>query len=579
MASNKYRALGRILQKGTLENEYVFYQRLFDDGHYYLYNKINRELGKVHNNWFKNGGHLNSQNLEQMSKIEANKERDMLEKIFQVDSFKGLEINEDFYKNFVRAINEALNLKKIFERNALLIQETKGQKNVLSFFDGYFYNAWEENMDKIQEEALIFFDKASDETTLDECIDKAINIYMPKILEDALHKWLVEAGLENGIQSTDKAQQDAYVEIFNQIMSLGINRNSNPFINTLYEQYHLDDIVNMIKQKVATKKTMSGKLNVGKRSKQAIQKILGTKSNKIRGQRAGFTYEAFRLQGLEIVADRLRKKGFKVQVDDTGKKGNQSADQTMYIGFDTSVIQDILDDWTISTTGSLREYNYDKIREIQERLKNVDNNGYVVYVSDKNYALGESFKERGGFAAKSQNYKNFKNIMMKVEKNFSLVMPAILQCIPGAIAGGTGQKEQWEEEIANYIAFMLFDDFETIGKDMVNTGNINYIHLMDLNGVMIPLSLILFLLSKAMKQAENIDQSSIVVTDISLPDYIMYPGQGIYGRYTNNAGEKPTEDELIQMWNEQRKEAIAKTTIQIHFLKDLREILQEYVSI
>lgn len=570
----KNRELGHILQKGSITDEYIYYERLYDDGHFSLYNRIGQEIRDADRVWQQNG-HLDSEQLYAMAKVEAQKEKDMLEKIFQVDSFDKVEINKDFYKNFVRALNEALNLKKVFERNTILMQNTKGQKNVLSFFDGYFYNAWKATWPKIAEEAEELF-YTNTKRPLDDCIGEILDKKMPEILTEAITEWLVVADKENGIKNNDMAAQDAYKEVYDRIMSFGLDKNTNPFIRTLYEQYHLDEVVEMIKGRVASKKTSSGKLNVGNRSKQAIEKILGSKSNKVKGQRAGFTYEAFRDQALGIIADKIRGKGYKVTNDWTGTKGNQSADHTLYIGFDLSPIQQILDDWTISTTGSLREYNYNKIKEVQDKLKNVKEGGYVVYISDKNYSMNEGFKERGGFAAKSQKYNNFKDVMINVEKNFNIIMPAILQCIPGAIGSNSGQKEKWEDEIANYIAYMLFDDFDTIGKDMINQGNINYIHIMDLNGVMIPLSLILFLLSEAMRKADFSDKSSYVSTSITLPDSILYPGEP--DRFTDNSGVSPTETELIQMWNEQRQEALSKTIIQIHFLKDLKEILQEYVK-
>jgi hypothetical protein len=45
--------------------------------------------------------------------------------------------------------------------------------------------------------------------------------------------------------------------------------------------------------------------------------------------------------------------------------------------------------------------------------------------------------------------------------------------------------------LAQDVAYVLFDDYATIGDDM----NGNSIHIMNLNGVMIPLSMILELLA------------------------------------------------------------------------------------
>jgi hypothetical protein len=53
------------------------------------------------------------------------------------DYYKDSERGHNF-KEVVDALNAALNLKEIYERNKILIKETKGQKGVYSWFPTYF---------------------------------------------------------------------------------------------------------------------------------------------------------------------------------------------------------------------------------------------------------------------------------------------------------------------------------------------------------------------------------------------------------------------------------------------------------
>jgi hypothetical protein len=66
-----------------------------------------------------------------------------------------------------------------------------------------------------------------------------------------------------------------------------------------------------------------------------------------------------------------------------------------------------------------------------------------------------------------------------------------MQTIPGAI--GASDKGQMEDRLAEYFACFLFDDLDFIGKESVGTSSMTQIHLTYLNGVYVPLSVLLSL--------------------------------------------------------------------------------------
>ena len=72
--------------------------------------------------------------------------------------------------------------------------------------------------------------------------------------------------------------------------------------------------------------------------------------------------------------------------------------------------------------------------------------------------------------------------------------------------------------LAQDVAYMLFDDYTTIGTKSASS---RAIHIMNLNGIMIPLSLILILLADAIENLDDLKaQRQIVNVKIKSPDIL-----------------------------------------------------------
>jgi hypothetical protein len=71
--------------------------------------------------------------------------------------------------------------------------------------------------------------------------------------------------------------------------------------------------------------------------------------------------------------------------------------------------------------------------------------------------------------------------------------------------------------LAQDVAYMLFDDYTTIG-DTGSGGKA--IHVMNLNGIMMPLSVVLSLLADAIEMIDDEAIRSIVSVDIKAPDIL-----------------------------------------------------------
>jgi hypothetical protein len=86
--------------------------------------------------------------------------------------------------------------------------------------------------------------------------------------------------------------------------------------------------------------------------------------------------------------------------------------------------------------------------------------------------------------------------METANRNVSSFIGAIEQLAKGAV-GQDLSKTDYADIISKNIAFLLFDDFNTIGSGLENGPS--SIHLMNLNGLFIPISSILYALGDALQ--------------------------------------------------------------------------------
>jgi hypothetical protein len=182
--------------------------------------------------------------------------------------------------------------------------------------------------------------------------------------------------------------------------------------------------------------------------------------------------------------------------------------------------------------------------------------------------LGSKFKGRGGFSAgTAMTAQQYGELFKNIENNIDTFVGAMMQLGKGAI--GESEKEPFEKIIASNVAYLLFDDYTTIGADQIGG---NALHVMDLNGIIIPLSVILSALSQAIEQGERESFRQIVDVHIHAPNilwddiseerkWVEQHGNGLY----HNA------------WVHQREVALDQTKIATHFMKAFQDIVRTYL--
>lgn len=542
-----------ITRSRSLSQLYVFYERLKDDGYMDLYGYVNRSLDTQGADLSDFTGAIS--NLRSMAGREAIKEKNLINKIFNANISIDLK-DRNSIQDFIRALNAALGFKDIYDRNIQLIKSTEGQKSVISFFPSYFIKVWNKEWPQMWRTIEGRINTASPKEVIISIVEQVIDQNIEDITENAIVE-MFNADPElkpEAYENSDKAK-NAYQSLLIQI---GKIKNAGSLANQIYHIYKLDEFAKQFTEllKNSNKKFL----------KQDIQK-LGSKGStslkdiarKLEAPRGGLTLEAIEHTVLGMMANSLSSiSGVKVEAFATGSLGVK-ADNILTYGIDPSIIDDTLK----SNEQISRKRNIEMFDELGEKLKNIKD-GYIVYSSAKNYTYNEGFKNRGGFGGENISLETYNDIMATVHNNINTFTGTILQLTKGAIGDSKGLKPLLEDAVAQDVAYLLFDDFKTIGNE-VGAGDTQAIHVMDLNGVLIPLSFFLSIYADALEAAtpRNIVKVNIKTTEIEFPTRkIQYLWESESGR---NA------------WDYQREVALNDTMINLHFLRDFKDIISSYL--
>lgn len=527
--------------KGTaksLAELYVYYQRLSTDGYYpklseYVNYAATRIVGQTYR--YSNDARA----VRAMAQSEFKKEKTILSEAF------GIKFDFDYYgdqksdsrgiKEVVEAINSTLNLKQVYERNLALIKKTKGQKGVYSWFPTYFMKAWNKRqhamLNKIEEE---FFHSRDLGESIEKVIDKEIN----DILLEGIALMLDGPEVENGIIKEHADLKDAYSSLLNYI---GKIEDKGSVARRIYDAYEIDKLKQMMLQTIKTDGIKASDFQW--QTNQMIHKDIY--------QRGGLTLEAIEQAIMNQISKEVNGKAIA-----SGKKGVK-ADNIFSIGIDPEIIYEALEQ-----SGRNRDENIEAFKELGQKLEGL-NKGFIVYTSDKNYTLNKNFK---GFGAGSLgvNALSFVKKIYGENAHTMTLVGTLHQLGDGAIL--EGKANAFEKLLAQEVAYMLFDDYATIGEADASGRSI---HIMNLNGIMIPLSMILTLLADAIEEVENNDKFVRQIVDVRIhAEPIEFETQQEQRDWEFQNPDK-------NAWEYQKELAIKQTNISAHFLKKFSNIVRQ----
>lgn len=505
------------------------------------------------------GRHLNqirtiSKNVEPYRRIaEAEKEKELalLREVFGQDLHINLQDKNDV-KMLIDALNSVLNIKDVYERNLRTLELSKGgAKSVISFFPTYFLQVWGEQWEDIYSATCETFSKGG--ITVENALKKEINSRIDGITIEAIERMLSAKAEMKGMREYDK-YNGAYRELLEAIRSVPKYRNE--ILERIRSIYQLDKISEDISNQLKGKGKAVTRSQISKKLKTSTKKPISVQS----ASRGGLTLEAIEKMIFNLVGDRVEV-GRAVH---TGQIGNMKADNILTIGIDSGIIEEWLEEMAY-TSGSSRADNIERIRQLQELTQHADR-GFIVYSSDKNYTLNQRFRDQFGFSAGSAiSAQSFYDVTRNINKNARTFTGLLVNTISGAIMDNKGVCDHLADTIAEDIAAMLFDDYQTIGDFRGNTGA-RAIHIMNLGNIMIPLSVFLTMFANAVERAKS-DPEDFVKVAIMIPE-IEFKTYSQQLEWQIRKGATSSD-----AWSYQRTQALQKTRISINFFREFRSFL------
>lgn len=511
----------------SLSSQYVFYQRLKDHPSAAL-----RALGNAAANNVGMAGNTSMhmpaivEQLRRMAATEAEKECALLDQVFGVPISLDPG-NRDFYTQIMKALNDAMSLRTVLERNIARIKAGETQISIAATFPSYFATQWSNCREQIMGEIQGMV-KSNRSMTAARAAEIVLSRELPNLVDNAIEAMLSSKDFKDG------PEQRGYIELINYFKT---TQWGSELSKNLYRLYHIDELKDsLIKQLKEDKR--KGKYN--RASRKDIDEIVGQN----RFSDGGLSLEYFENFVINSIAGSNAKQGWSVKGIHTGKYGVK-ADNIVVFGIDPNMVEEAL----ASTDAINRERNIQIFESLSNRLSKLDD-GFIVYSNAKNYSLSANFK--GFSSGQDISLQTYGNVIASVSQNTGTLLGAIANTIPGAV--GEGQKGNLTKIIATDIAYFLFDDVSIIGE---NTSGVKSLHVFNLDGSYIPLSALLFELAEAIEDALS-DPSQIVKVSIKTPSYIAFA---------------PGDDTGMERWNEQRAIALNNIRITATFLANFQSLM------
>lgn len=551
------------VQSRALEQNFVYYQRLWRT-YPQLFQNIKSRLYQTRQEL--ENVKTDGSKVRNMAQAELNKEISALQNVFHISIPNTVVYDKDFYNHLINAINRCIGIKQVYERNVLLVQNTKGQKSVISFFPTYLRKQLQHEFTEEGRLSKKVINQwaATSNTSIEEVVKEILDQELPNIVQDAIMRMLSEqTNVEN--KAIDQEYRTAYQQLYDELALFSQQKTISPLTKEIYDIYHVDELKQLILDKVIRSNSTS-KIRKNSQLNKKLQADFHA--------RGGYTLEAIGNAVANMMLDGI--KGGSVHTGNVRVEGNNhghdtgmKADYIITLNIDTMPVEEMIAHWTDESGEVSRQKSVEKIQKLYDEVKDIDN-GFIIYSSAKNYTYNEKF---GGFSAgNALSMDNFKEVMKNVgwKSNFNMVVGAILQIADGAIGANVLDKADLENLLARNVAYLLFDDVDQIGIE--NQSGTNTLHVMNLNGIYIPISLILFSLADAIDEAnESTARNLIRVTLTNQP--ILFKTAAEQRKWEEQNDASPYD-----AWVHQRTVALNNTKVQAHFLKNFQEIIQTYIT-
>ena len=531
---------------------YVFYNRLLTSD-----NWRSRTLGEVAERKFKDlsknisVGNI-STHIRLMAEEEAKKEQALLARIFGEEIHFDLK-DENFYYELTNLINLNMSLKGIFSRyKDRMLASGVGLVDISTLYATYFESALKKEWDSISRKIYNKIESSSSNKSFQLSAEEVLDIELERIHKDVIREMFSSPDFQYGDISGYVEVLDAYDK------SVGKTRLLE---EKIYKLYGIDKI----------KEYISNNENSLKQGVKSLLKHFPafTKKETDSGSwgsfyaTGGLSYEAFLEYIISVVGESDKLKGKNLKVTQTGPKQIRP-DITFSLLIDSNLVQD----WFENTAnGSTRKAAIESTKVLSEKLKEFSD-GFLVYVNAKTGVLNSGFMERGGFRGVSDmTLATYGETMSDKDipnmTNPGVLVSAIGSTMRGALMQSPQDRANLRHLIAADIAYLLFDDVNVVG---VTQDGGQSLHLFSINGVYIPLSLVLFKLYKAFEKVQQDSKALDALVKVRIDHTgnskaILYP--------------KDTTNMWPEKWQKQREIAQNNIKIGINFLSNIQEIISK----
>lgn len=510
-----------------------------------LYTEAKNLLAAAHENIKITHIKKSFEGLKQLKDRERNAEKKWFEDLGITIDWNN---SDDEISELIQLFNKVLNDESIYRDSIQRIKNTIEQKNESL---NLFYTTFNYSISDFLKEQTELFLKDNSRIRIDYMGEDFVS-FIEQPFKDFI--WNI---FKNSYSSESEKEKKTYDDL---LKFLEEDVRKNKFLDDIFSQYFKKEkFIDELRE--AREQT--------KNNKKAFEEVMYKRhSGKGRVKRAGGSYE--------VVVDALlnkaytslkkglkdgKKDGFTFSVEQTGGLNEMKADNIVInlseIDFDFSKM---FNDFKDNTIRSRRIQNIEAIGQVLDKIK--DKKGEMVFVSDKSYNLsGEFFKKEKGFSAEAPNLLTIKSVLGKAGANQEAITDLIYILMN---SGGDGINKNNIEDakyfLSGQIGNFLFDDVVITEELDKKASNINRIHLFNLNGIFIPLSVFL----------EGAYNAFYGLTEEVLADYVKIN----FSLSAINPNEKAREKDWKTFAYEKKK----NTKMEIHFFGDFVNFIIKHIK-
>ena len=403
----------------------------------------------------------------------------------------------DNWSELIQAFNYMFQTRDAFERNIQVLKQvqdktdsTKIYHDFVSFFSGYLQKA---ARDVIREKGV-------------DLVHANLQSLLPKmttqIIQRAVRNLFKETDYvnDNGKivfnAKKDEKKNMQQIQAYRNILEILSYFKNNDFLKGITKELDLTNfITDTANQMYENKQNHTSK---------ALPLIKSTITN---GNAKGSVQELFQSVFLQAAADQLQGETdsdllkVKWDVHRTGTSGVKADVIGYHIAAQGGVDYSLLE----SQAGADDSNRVNAINKYEEFFRRYSEaRGEIIFVSDKNYQIKSDF---GGFMAQSNvTLSNLEALLNKVgAESTGELVDFLANCGEGMLLGN--KDTEVLDAVAVQIGHFLFDDLTITGAV-----GINRVHLLNLSGIYMPLSVYLDAILKSITEAMMDVQSLVHVT-------------------------------------------------------------------